>query len=73
MLFTCPLDDNVDDNGDGKYGSWEGDSDIKLFGSGGCNPMHYNLGPGSQYGSARGSRELFLAIVLAVSWIVISG
>lgn len=52
MEFFCPLDDNSDDKGDGKYGDWTGGTDSTLFGAGGCNPMNYNLGPGSQYGSA---------------------
>lgn len=69
MHFFCPLDDNVNDNGDGKYSPWGGVSDVTLFGRGGCNPMHYNLGPGSQYGGAVPQR-LWYATVSSFTAIV---
>lgn len=48
MHFFCPMDDNTDDGGDGQYGPWKGGNDV-LYGRGGCNPMQYNLGPGSPH------------------------
>ena len=49
--FTCPLDSGTQDGGDGVYGAWGAGGNVQLFGAGGCNPMHYNLGPGSPYSS----------------------
>ncbi len=69
MHFYCPMDDNTDDAGDGQYGRWTGGSDVQLFGRGGCNPMQYNLGPNSQFGSASHRTPFAFVALLAVLFL----
>jgi hypothetical protein len=70
MHFFCPLDDNTKDDGDGQYAPWHGGSENTLFGRGGCNPAHYNLGPGSPY-SASPSASLAAVALAAISLLVV--
>lgn len=66
--FICPLDEGTSDNGDGKYSPWIGNTPL-LFGNGGCNPAHYNLGPGSPFGdNEKSGAEL---LVLGIAWFLV--
>jgi hypothetical protein len=73
LQFTCPLAIGTSDNGDGTYTAWRGGFDTGLFGRGGCNPGHYNLGPGSRYTSTRAAAAsmqlplLLLTVLLSVA------
>ena len=75
--FACPLDSGTRDEGDGIYGAWGAGTNIQLFGAGGCNPMHYNLGQGSPYASNDGSaaaarRAPFWAAAMALLLTIVA-
>lgn len=72
MGFVCPLDEGTNDRGDGQYAEWRGGSQAALFGRGGCNPMHYTLGPGSPFSSrdTATGRSMVAALLCVVLLVV---
>jgi hypothetical protein len=70
--FFCPLDDNTKDDGDGLYTPWRGGPEASLFGRGGCNPMHYNLGPGSPYTADARSQGTWWFTVGIAAWLAVA-